>query len=170
MKYKDILRQIVERFGHRLGFIPTPSELDCLVDSLGDWRPFPDTVSALQALKEKFKLAAISNIDDDLFASSAKLLKVEFDWVITAEQAKSYKPSLEVFQFALRKIGVPPARVPHVAQSLYHDIAPARRMGLATVWVNRRRGREGFGATPPASAHPDLEVPDLTALAAILNG
>ena len=169
VKYKDILRWIVGQFGRRFGFIPTASELDCLVDSLGGWRPFPDTVSALQALKKRFKLAIISNVDDDLFASTAELLKVRFDWVITAEQARSYKPTLAIFKFALHKIGIPSAKILHVAQSLYHDIAPAKRMGLATVWVNRRAGREGFGATPPASIQPGLEVPNLSALVDILS-
>jgi len=62
-------------------------------------------------------------------------------------------------------MGVRREQVLHVAQSLYHDIAPARAFGLATVWVNRRRDKKGSGATPPAQAVPDLEVPDLNTLA-----
>jgi 2-haloacid dehalogenase len=56
-----------------------------------------------------------------------------------------------------------------VAQSLYHDIAPAKTLGLATVWVNRRKGKTGFGATPPGQMEPDLEVADLAELARILT-
>jgi 2-haloacid dehalogenase len=85
--------------------------------------------------------------------------------VITAEQARSYKPSLQNFELALRTIGLPTGKLLHVAQSLYHDIAPAKALGLATVWVNRRRGKEGHGATMPSHAAPDLEVPDLKSLA-----
>jgi 2-haloacid dehalogenase len=63
-------------------------------------------------------------------------------------------------------MGLPRDRILHVAQSLYHDVAPAKSLGLATVWVNRRQGRPGSGATPPAQGQPDLEVPDLETLAA----
>jgi 2-haloacid dehalogenase len=90
---------------------------------------------------------------------------VQFDWIITAQQAQSYKPSLHNFRMALARIGVPPQKILHVAQSLYHDIAPARALGLSTVWVNRRHAKPGFGATPPAPAQPDLEVPDMRTLA-----
>lgn len=83
---------------------------------------------------------------------------------MTAQQVRSYKPSLANFRRALERIGVPPARLLHVAQSLYHDIGPARRLGLSTVWVNRRHGQAGPGAMPPAHAVPDLEVADLQEL------
>ena len=130
-----------------------------------DWVPFSDTVNALKKLKAKFKLAILSNVDDDLFAISAKHLKVKFDYIITAEQIRSYKPSLNNFKFAIKKIGIPKDKILHIAQSLYHDIAPAKELGLSTIWINRRNGKEGFGATPPASAKPDMEFPDLKSLA-----
>ena len=65
---------------------------------------------------------------------------------------------------------MPPERIVHVAQSLYHDNVPAQAMGLRTVWVNRRHDRAGFGATPPASARPNLAVPDMAALAEVAAG
>jgi 2-haloacid dehalogenase len=82
----------------------------------------------------------------------------------------SYKPSLRKFEVALERIGEPRDRVLHVAQSLYHDIAPAREMGLTTVWVNRRMGKGGGGATPPSQAMPDVTVPDLASLVALVVG
>jgi 2-haloacid dehalogenase len=167
--YRHILREVMRRFGAALRFAPTRSELNLFVESLKSWTPFPDTVDALRILKRHFKLAVISNIDDDLFASTAKHLNVEFDWIITAEQAKSYKPSLNNFTLAIERMGVSPRTILHVAQSLYHDVIPAQRVGLSTVWVNRRKGREGFGATPRASARPDLEVSDLTQLVAMMG-
>src|SRR5262249_52355411 len=130
-----------------------------------DWPAFSDSALALQALHTKYKLAIISNIDDDLFAMSAPRLGIQFDWLITAQQAQSYKPSMHNFQMALARIGVPPQNILHVAQSLYHDIRPARALGLYTVWVNRRHAKSGSGATPPAQARPDMEVPDLRTLA-----
>lgn len=163
--YKAVLRMVLEGLGSRLGFAPTPTELERFALSVKDWPAFPDSPSALRALKTKCKLAIISNIDDDLFAFSAQRLQVPFDWVITAQQVKSYKPSLNNFRRAFERLGVPQSRILHVAQSLFHDIAPAKTLGLATVWVNRRHGKAGSGATPPAQAQPDLEVPDLQSLA-----
>ena len=77
-----------------------------LPDSLGDWPPFPDTVAALRRLKTRYKLAVISNTDDDLFARTAVHLEVPFDAVITAQQARSYKPSTNNFRLALERLGV----------------------------------------------------------------
>ncbi|MCI0440282.1 MAG: haloacid dehalogenase type II [Chloroflexi bacterium] len=164
-EYKAVLRATLEGIGSRLGFVPTPIELRRFSESVRDWPAFPDSTRALRALKSRYGLAIISNIDDDLIALSVKRLGVEFDWVITAQQARSYKPSLNNFRLAFERMGLPRDKILHVAQSLFHDIAPARSLGLSTVWVNRRHDKPGFGATPPAQAQPDLEVPDLQTLA-----
>jgi 2-haloacid dehalogenase len=121
-------------------------------------------VAALQALKKRYRLAVISNIDDDLFAQTRKLLGVEFDAIVTAEQARSYKPSLRNFELALQTLGIPREQLLHAAQSIYHDVVPARSLGIATVWVNRKSARPGIGAVRTAEGNPDLEVPDLATL------
>ena len=167
--YEVVLREVVEGLGRRFGFAPDEAERGVLAASLGDWPAFPDTRDALRALKTRYRLAIISNIDDDLFARTAPTLGVEFDWVVTARQVGSYKPSLESFRQSLARFGAPSDKVLHVAQSLYHDIAPAKSLGLSTVWVNRRRGRPGHGATAPATVRPDVEVPDLRSLAVLLG-
>lgn len=168
-KYRQILQDVVKRFGEHFNFNPTETELHALEESLKNWPPFNDTASALQSLKKKYRLAVISNIDRDLFAHSAEWLKVSFDWVITAEDVGDYKPSLKNFEFALQKFRVDKSQVLHVAQSLFHDIAPAKKLGLAAVWVNRRKGKTGTGATPPAEIKPDLEVPDLQTLVRVIE-
>jgi 2-haloacid dehalogenase len=168
--YAQILASVMRGLGQRLGFAPGPAEVGALAASVGDWPPFSDSVAALAALKRRFRLAIISNIDDDLFAASQRRLGVDFDWIITAQQARSYKPSLNNFRLALERIGVPQEQVLHVAQSLFHDHVPAKQLGLETVWVNRRGGQPGPGATPPAEAQPDLEVPDLRTLAELATG
>ncbi len=168
--YKTVLRRVLEGFGSRFGFVPSPREVQHFSESVKDWPAFPDSPPALQALKRKYKLAIISNVDDDLFAFSAQRLRTRFDWVITAQQAKSYKPSVAIFHLAFERVGLPKNKILHVAQSLFHDILPARALGLSTVWINRRHGRGGFGATPPAQAEPDLEVPDLQTLAGLIRG
>lgn len=110
------------------------------------------------------RLAIISNIDGNLFAGTAKHLKIEFDGLIAAPQVRSYKPSTRNFEIALKTMGIAPEKLLHVAQSIYHDIVPAASLGISTVWVNRRHDKTGFGATMPASGKPDLEVPDLKTL------
>lgn len=169
LKYREILKKVVQDFGEKLNFVPTDTELNALAESIQDWQPFSDTVEALKALKKRYKLTILSNIDDDLFADTAKKLEVEFDWIITAEQLKSYKPSLQNFELAIQRMGIAPDKLLHVAQSVYHDIIPAKAMGVTAVWVNRRQGKEGFGATVPASGNPDLEVPDLKTLVSLMG-
>ena len=163
--YREVLGSVVRGFGERLGFKPTEAQVRSLPDSLASWLPFPDTVAALQKLKARYQLAVISNVDDDLFAATARRLEVAFDHVITAQQARAYKPSLLIFNLAQQRIGVAPARWLHAAQSVYHDVIPARSIGIATVWVNRPSPRPGVGAAKAASGQPDLEVPDLKTLA-----
>jgi 2-haloacid dehalogenase len=167
--YREILGSVVEGIGRELGFTPAPDEIASLADSVPGWAAFPDTVDALRRLKRRFSLAIISNIDDDLIAGSVRQLGVEFDHVITSQQVRSYKPSLNNFERAVDRIGLSPDAIVHVAQSLFHDIVPATEIGLTTVWVNRRKGRPGFGATPAAEARPDLEVSDLATLALLIG-
>ena len=163
--YREVLATVVDGFGARCGFAPSAAERASLAASVADWPPFADTVVALHTLATHYKLVILSNIDDDLFAGSARHLKTDFAAVITAQQVGSYKPNRRNFAFALERLAVPKDRVLHVAQSLFHDIEPANEVGLTTVWVNRRHNRPGFGATPPASAEPALEVSTLQALA-----
>jgi len=166
-KYREVLQSVVAGFGEQLGFKPSEEEIRSLPGSLPQWPPFPDTVAALKRLQTRYKLAVISNIDDDLFAGSEPKLQAQFDHVITAEQARSYKPSLNNFSLALKQLGLAPDHVLHVGQSLYHDVTPAKSLGIATVWVNRPSPRPGAGAARTADGKPDLEVSDLATLAQI---
>ena len=165
-RYREVLQSVVEQFGEQLGFAPTNQETHSLPESLPLWKPWPDTVSALCELQNHFRLAIVSNVDDDLFAATQPQLGVEFAQVITAQQAGAYKPSLKIFELALSRIGVPAHRVLHVGQSLYHDVLPAQSLGLATVWVNRPSARTGMGAVKAAEGRPDLQVSSLVELAA----
>jgi 2-haloacid dehalogenase len=167
--YREVLARVVGGIGRELGFTPAPDEIASLAESITSWTPFSDTIDALRELKRRFRLGIISNIDDDLIAASLRQLEIEFDWVVTAQQVRSYKPALNNFERAVERIGVPEEAIVHVAQSLFHDVVPAMKLGLATVWVNRRGARPGFGATPAAEARPDLEVPDLAGLVSMIG-
>jgi len=166
LPYRAILGRVLLGMGAELGFKPSVEEIAAFAGSMRDWPAFPDSRAALAALRTRYRLGVVSNVDDDLFAPSALKLGGPFDWVVTAQQVRAYKPSLENFRRAFDTIGVPRAKILHVAQSLFHDVEPARQLGLATVWVNRRKGKAGAGATPASLAVPDLEVPDLATLAA----
>lgn len=123
-------------------------------------------MDALRELQSRFRLAIVSNIDDDLFAATRPRLAVEFYRVITAQQAQAYKQALEIFELALSRIDVPVQRILHVGQSVYHDVVPARSLGFGTVWVNRPSARSGVGAVKKADGQPDLQVSSLAELAA----
>lgn len=164
--YREVLRSVVAQFGEEFGFAANDQEANWLPESLKDWQPWSDTVSALRELRDRYRLAIISNIDDDLFAATLPKLGVQFDPIITAQQAGAYKPSLKVFELALSRLALPAHRVLHVGQSIYHDVLPAQSLGLATVWVNRPSPRTGVGAVRAAEGHPDLQVSSLAELAA----
>jgi 2-haloacid dehalogenase len=147
-------------------FNVTTAEAAGLAESVASWEPFADSVAGLRRLQTRYKLAILSNIDDDLFAFSAARLKVSFDCVLTAQQLQSYKPALRNFEALLQRLAVPRSGVLHVAESLFHDVAPAQSLGIATVWVNRRQGRVS-AASKLAAVTPDLEVRDMLQLAEI---
>ena len=168
-RYREVLQSVVRQFGEQLGFSATDEEAKSLPESLKDWRPWPDTVAALRQLQSRFRLAIISNVDDDLFATTLPQLEVRFDQIITAQQARAYKPSLKIFELALSRLGADPGHVLHVGQSVYHDVVPAQSLGMGTVWVNRPSPRTGVGAVKAAEGRPDLQVSNLAELAAKIN-
>ena len=145
--YADVLREVLRRLGDRLAFSPTGAMLDAFADSAGDWAPFPDTASALARLGEAADLGIVSNVDNAIFERTAARLGTEFKHVITAEDVGCYKPDRRMFDAAREALAG--ARVLHVAQSLYHDIAPATALGLDTVWIRR-----GNNAARQAQANP----------------
>ncbi len=161
--YRTVLAKVLRRFGERLAFTPGDSDLDGLSTSIEHWQPFPDTVPALEGLAERFDLAVVSNVDDDLFALSAKHLRVPFQQVITAQQVGVYKPAPEMFATALERVRGP---VLHVAQSRFHDILPATAAGLDTVWINR----PSLGAAKPVEAQPTWTFTSLADFAAAARG
>lgn len=128
--------------------------------SVPAWPAFPDSTEALTRLQRHFKLIILSNVDRSSFAGSNARLGVAFDAVLTAQDIGSYKPDPRNFGALLAHtvdMGIAPGKLLHVAQSLFHDHVPAKAAGLPTVWIDRRRGQEGFGATPapPAPVTPD---------------
>jgi 2-haloacid dehalogenase len=169
--YPRILAESFRRIGASLGVEVSDEWANRLGGSVPSWPAFPDSADALAALAEYYKLIIVSNVHREGFAASNERLGVTFDKIITAEDVGAYKPApnhFEALGAALAELNVPRNRLLHVAQSLRHDHAPAKRHGLASVWINRRHDRPGWGATP----EPDeefsyaLEFPTMAAFAA----
>ena len=121
--------------------------------SVPHWPAFPDSADGLRLLSRYYKLVILSNVHRDGIAASARKLGVEFDAVYTAQDIGSYKPADANFAYLLAHLksdlGLDRSRILHVAQSLYHDHAPANRFGIANAWIDRQRLSEGgsWGAT-----------------------
>ncbi len=166
--YRQILTGVLTALGDRLGFHPSADALAAFPESIGDWLPFPDTIASLKALGPRFQLVVVSNIDDDLFDLTQARLNVNFDHVDNRGAGRRVQARSAPFKAAIERIGVPKERILHVAQSLFHDIAPAKAMGLDTVWIDRHDGH-GSGATPASDAAPKWTLRNLGELVEALS-
>ena len=152
LKYPLVLAEVLRRVSANTHVEATPSELSDFGNSVPNWPAFPDSAAALTRLATRFKLIVLSNIDRQSFAASARQLGVNFDLVITAEDVGSYKPDQRNFDHlfsAIKTIDIARSELVHVAESLYHDHGPAQHNNLPCVWIHRRAGKEGSGATHP---------------------
>lgn len=148
-----------ERLAERMDWELPAERREFVPDGLPDWTPFPDAGAALRRLADAgYRLGILSNIDDDLLTGTRRHFPVEFDLLITAESLRSYKPAHPHFLAALETIGGDPVRQLHIAQSVFHDVRPARALGIPTVWVNRQ------AEPPPSDVTPTVELPDLASV------
>ena len=168
LDYRRVLSDVMQLMAWQASIRLAVAEAEALPDSLPSWPVFPDAPGALKTLKARYKLAVISNVDDNLFRQSENALGIRFDAVITSQQEGSYKPNLGPFCLAQERMGLDNDidKWLHVGESLYHDIGPANRLGIDSVWVNRP---ERGGGTRPTDAVPTLEVPNLAVLAAMVG-
>lgn len=169
LRYDRLLARVLERLGRRLGVPATAAEAEAFGASVGDWPPFPDSAAALARLAHRVPLIVLSNVDEASIRRSVAKLGDPFAAILTAEAIGSYKPDFRNFAYLLGFLagrGLPREGLLHVAQSLFHDHAPAAAMGIASVWIDRRAGRTG-GATkpPPVAVTPALRFPTLEAFA-----
>jgi 2-haloacid dehalogenase len=170
MRYAELLSMVHARLAKDWGVSDDVAEDRRFGASVGDWPAFPDTVAALRALQERYRLVILSNVDRDSFRSSNDRLGITFDGIHTAEDIGSYKPDPRNFSWLVDRLaeqGFEKSDILHVAQSLYHDHAPANAIGLASAWIDRRRDAAGWGATmpPPADVRYDCRFESLAALA-----
>jgi putative hydrolase of the HAD superfamily len=150
MRYGELLAIVYKRLAEEWNIPASWHECLAYGHSIKDWPAFRDTADALRYLKQHYRLVILSNVDNSNFAHSNRKLGVEFDAIYTAEDIGSYKPALRNFEYMLDKLkslGIDKSQVLHTAESLFHDHGPANQMGLASCWIHRRYGQEGFGAT-----------------------
>lgn len=166
LKYREVLTKV--QSGICNDFEIALANPTWLADSVANWNPFPDSSLALRHLKQNYKLAILSNVDQEMFAATQQKLDVDFDLVCTSDEIGSYKPSQKNFQFLLDRMDCPSTEIIHVAQSLYHDHVPARGLGITTIWVNRPSRQPGQGATLAAEVQPNYQVTSLAELVQLL--
>jgi 2-haloacid dehalogenase len=157
MSYRKVLTEAMRRLGAPAG------EEHGLADSLPGWRAFPEARAALtEARRRGWKLAILSNTDDDFIAASQVQIGVPFDEIIVAQEIGSYKPAHRHWDELFLRTRAPREGHVHVAASLFHDVVPCTELGLTCVWINRLGER--------AVDHmPTRELPDLLALPETLD-
>ncbi len=138
--------------------------------SIPAWPAFPDTVDALKRLRKRFRLVAMTNSDNWALGHFAQRMEQPFDDAVTAEDVGTCKPDPQFFAYARGRQSTLGYKLPdylHVAQSQYHDIGVAKRLGYSTCWIERRKGKAGFGASPAPETmtKPDYHYASLAELA-----
>ncbi|MDE0678705.1 MAG: haloacid dehalogenase type II [Gammaproteobacteria bacterium] len=168
MAYPQVLAEVARRIGKRVGLPVSDAEAEGFARSIARWPAFPDTSAALVQLRQRFRLAILSNVDRKSFAATQDALGIEFDLVCTAEEIGSYKPDPRNFRFLLARLsemGIARTELLHAAQSLFHDIEPARALGIRSAWVDRYGGADdGAARAPEAEVLPDFTVSSLAEL------
>ena len=158
--YRDLLATVYRRLAEEWGVAASWTDCAAYGRSIRNWPAFADTAAALQYLKRHYKLAILSNVDNESFSFSNEKLGVDFDAVYTAEDCGSYKPAPRNFDYMLAKLktlGIEKSEILHTAESLFHDHGPANEIGLASCWIHRRHGEQGSGAAMTTAQTPDYD-------------
>lgn len=146
--YREVLAETERRIAARLDWELDSGTAGFLPRSLPDWPVFADTREALERLKSRFRIAILSNVDDDLLAATIRRIGIDFDFTVTAQQLRSYKPAPGHFHEALHRVAGDRGRLLHAAQSYFHDVIPAAQLGISVVWINRDAAHLPDGPKP----------------------
>ncbi len=139
-------------------------DVEHFASSMGQWQPFPDTRAALYILQRYMKLALITNTDDAIIAQTEQQLGITFDAIITAEQAKAYKPAHTGFHLARQHLGLEVKDIWHAGFGFKYDIIPAHELGYTTIWINRQ------GEARPTDVKETFLVGDMATLVHLIKG
>ena len=162
--YRQVLRDTLRMVFNRYSIPSNDEEADEFADSMGYWKPFPDTRDAILELQKLVKVVLITNTDNQIIQETERMLDVKFDEIITAEQAMAYKPSHKGFQLARERLGLDVSDIWHAGFGFKYDIVPATELGYKTVWVNRQ------GEVRPVDVKETFLVGDMRTLAYVIKG
>lgn len=175
LNYMNVLETVITKMGERFGIKADDGLIASFGNSVGAWPPFSDSLEALKTLQKHFKLVILSNIDNKSIKQSiGNHLQVDFYRVFTAEDIGSYKPDLNNFHYMvkhLNDLGIEAENILHVAQSLFHDHVPAKKLGLTTAWIDRGMSKGGSGATkhPGENIIPDYHFDSMEGFVKAIN-
>jgi 2-haloalkanoic acid dehalogenase type II len=174
LPYHALLRDVIAAVGRDLGVDFDDRDTLAFADSIGRWPLFADVLPALKRLRESMVVGILSNVDWRSFRKTEPAFAGSVEIFCLAEDIGAYKPSPVAFQALLARLanrGIAVTEVLHVAQSLFHDHAPASQLGIATCWVDRRHGQAGHGAViaPLGQVRPDHRITSLTELLPLLG-
>lgn len=160
--YKEILRTGFHGALERHGLQASNDRVEKIARSVPTMGPHAEVPEVLRRLRTRYKLAIFTNSDDDLIVHNVEKIGVPIDYVITAEQARAYKPSRAIFEHAHRAMGVKKEETIHVAMSMILDMQACHELGIRGIWINRRgeRGNPDW--------LPYVELPDLTGVPGLL--
>ncbi len=162
--YRQVLRETM-KMAFDMFHIPFDEvEVEEFANSMGRWQPFPDTKDAIIELQKYLKVVLLTNTDDSIIAQTEQTIGVKFDEIITAEQARAYKPSHKGFLLARERLGLPVSDIWHAGFGFKYDIVPATELGYTTVWVNRQ------GEARPVDVKETFLVGDMRTLAYLIKG
>jgi 2-haloalkanoic acid dehalogenase type II len=162
--YRKVLSDTAIAVAKSLQISITQDEAREFAETIPNWKPFVDSVSALKRIGERdYKRVILSNIDRELLKKTIDQSGLEVDGYVTAEDVGSYKPSPGHWNRFFKQYPVSKERTLHVAQSIYYDIVPANRLGIANAWINR------YGEGRPTDVEPTFTFQDLNGLLAMLE-
>ncbi len=172
MLYSEILSAVHGALAGQWGVESDSGEAAAFGASVKHWPAFADAPPALAYLKRHFTLVTLTNCDRESYKGSNARLGIEWDAIYCAQDIGSYKPDHRNFDYLLDHLradfGFGESDILHTAQSLFHDHVPATALGIASAWIDRRKDRDGFGATaPPTGGYRiDFHFASMAALAA----
>jgi 2-haloacid dehalogenase len=161
--YRELLPRSLLKAMSKFGLDYHDQDGAAIVAAVPTWGPFPEVPGVLDRIRKYCKIVIMSNTDDDLIVGNLEKIGVPFDRVITAQQAKAYKPSKAMFDFALKELGCEVTDILHVAQGYEYDIVPTRKFGWTNVWINR------YDFIAEEAYRPNYELSDLSGLPELLN-
>jgi 2-haloacid dehalogenase len=162
LKYKDMVRKSLEEVCKTFG-VSASGEEQKLFERWGEIEPFPETAGVFNQLKKKHKLVIVSNADPDLFEMVVKKIPVDFDGIFVSDETGVTKPHVEMYNVAVKYLGIPRQEILHVASSQM-DVCGATNAGLTVCWINRRKEEKS-----PETPKPKYEISDLRELLNIVE-